>query len=157
MPTEKNAAFLPTQYSFKLDRQRVNFLTLTVSLSPHFSLMSLVILSMSILFWTSICTLPFLRVLSALMPTLISVGLTFDFKIPLIVSADLFSLEDTVSVWSVCLTFPLNASEYSFPWSVPALCCFAASTSDGAPTRPSVLVSLYIILYYIKLYHYIVS
>ena len=23
MPTEKNAAFLPTQYSFKLDRQRV--------------------------------------------------------------------------------------------------------------------------------------
>jgi len=24
MPTEKNAAFLPTQYSFKLDRQRVN-------------------------------------------------------------------------------------------------------------------------------------
>ena len=26
MPTEKNAAFLPTQYSFKLDRQRVNVL-----------------------------------------------------------------------------------------------------------------------------------
>ena len=24
MPTEKNAAYLPTQYSFKLDRQRVN-------------------------------------------------------------------------------------------------------------------------------------
>jgi len=24
MPTEKNAAFLPTQYSFKLNRQRVN-------------------------------------------------------------------------------------------------------------------------------------
>ena len=24
MPTEKKAAFLPTQYSFKLDRQRVN-------------------------------------------------------------------------------------------------------------------------------------
>ena len=28
MPTEKNAAFLPTQYSFKLDRQRVNFTNL---------------------------------------------------------------------------------------------------------------------------------
>jgi len=25
MPTEKNAAFLPTQYSFKLDRQRVKY------------------------------------------------------------------------------------------------------------------------------------
>ena len=29
MPTEKNAAFLPTQYSFKLDRQRVKRINTT--------------------------------------------------------------------------------------------------------------------------------
>jgi len=79
----------------------LNFCTLTVSLSPHFSLMSLVSLSMSSLFPASICTLPFLRVLSELMPTLISVGLMLDFSISLIVSADLFSLEVTVSLLCV--------------------------------------------------------
>jgi len=85
----------------------LNFLALTVSLSSHFSLMSLVTLSMSPWFRASICTLPFLRVLSALIPPLISVGLMFDFSIYLIVSADLLSLEETVSIWCVCVVnFP---------------------------------------------------
>ena len=36
MPTEKNAAFLPTQYSFKLDRQRVKVHT-TIALHIVFN------------------------------------------------------------------------------------------------------------------------
>jgi len=59
MPTEKNAAFLPTQYSFKLDRQRVNvdlksLVSFDKTLIFEGKWLYILLLEYSTLFWTNV-------------------------------------------------------------------------------------------------------
>ena len=80
---------------------RLGFLsvcTFASSSPPHFSLMSLVRISISFLLLVSICTLPFFSVLRELIPTLISVGLILDFSMSLITLEVALSFYVTMSV-----------------------------------------------------------